>query len=131
MPAPLVSPRPTAAFPLPPHGRGQRRGTRSDTSWLPSSPSGSGSTAMTLCRQLWIMSVRSCSSSAGSRELSHKLRASPPARTAAHRKHCTPPPTRSRAPARRKGYTRKVQASMAFLRMGDLSESGGSALMNS
>lgn len=103
-PVPQVSPLPTAAFPLPPPDAGQWQGARSDTSWPPSSPSGSGSTAMTLCRQPWIMSACSCSSSAGSRELSHRLRASPAAPTAARRKrkHCAQPPPRAAAPQPRR-----------------------------
>lgn len=74
-PGPPVTTAPTAASSLPPTDTDQGRGAHGDTSWELSSPSASGSTAMTLCRQLWIMSDCTCSSSSGSRELRGKLRA--------------------------------------------------------
>lgn len=137
-----------------PHGN-------SNTSWkVPSSPSGSGGRAMTLCKQLWITSACACSSNTGSKLLSSRLRAplneqmmsSPacslpettgPAQMAqllpcsqyfthtmqAIHMHTDP---QAHCPQRGwKGYTRYVQASMAFFRMGVLRQSGGSALMNS
>lgn len=74
VPAPLVTPLPTVASPLPPMDISRGQEACGNTSWQPSSPSGSGSTAMTLCRQPWTMSVCTCSSSMGSRELSCELR---------------------------------------------------------